>query len=87
MTSLQNKLKKIPEINFNANHSYEFIYLTAQNVTEPPTTQHFSIQEIQYFTDNSVKPGIPDFPSHSLSVERIVKLVLEPSQYVYRFDN
>ena len=46
MTSMQNKLKKIPEINFNTNHWYELIDLTAQDVTEPPTTQHFSIQEI-----------------------------------------
>ena len=72
-------MKKIPEINFNANLWYELIDLTAQDITEPPTTQHFSIQEIQYFIENSVKPDIPDFPSHSLSVERTVKLVSEAS--------
>jgi desulfoferrodoxin (superoxide reductase-like protein) len=85
--SLKESLKKIPEINFNANHWYELVDISVTNVTEPPTTQHFSIEQIQYMIDNNVKPEIPDFPSHSQSVERAVKLVSEASQYVYGFEN
>ena len=87
MTSLQSKLKKIPEINFNANHWYQLIDLTAQDITKPPAMQYFSIQGIQYIIDNSVKQDIPDIPSYSLSVERTIKLFSEASHYIYGFDN
>ena len=66
---------------------YELIDLTAQDVTEPPTTQYFSVEEIQFFIDNSVKSDIPDFQSHSLSVEQTVKLVSEAFHHVYGFKN
>ena len=78
-TSLEVNLKKIPEINFNANHWYELVDIINTKFTEPPTTQNFSIEQIQYMIDNNVEPEIPDFPSHSQSVERAVKLVSEAS--------
>ncbi|XP_047131321.1 uncharacterized protein LOC124810448 [Hydra vulgaris] len=84
---LKVNLMKIPEINFNANHWYELVDISITKVTEPPTTQHFSIEQIQYMIDNNVKPEISDFPSHSQSVERAVKLVSEASQYVYGLEN
>ena len=74
MTCLQNKLKKILEKNFNVNHWYELIDLTSPDIMEP-TMQHYSIEEIQYF------------PSHYLSVERTIKLVLEAFHYVYGLEN
>ena len=86
MTSLQNKLNKIPEINFNSNHWYELIDLTAPDITEPPTTQHFSNQEtFNTSIVNSVKTycRLP----FSLSVELTVKLVSGASHHVYRFEN
>ena len=55
MTSLQSKLRKILEISFNANLRYVLIDFTAPDVTEPPNTQHYLIQEIQYFIDNFLK--------------------------------
>ena len=86
-TSLEVNLKKIPGINLNANHWYELVDIINTKFTEPPTTQNFSIEQIQYMIDNNVEPEIPDFPSHSQSVERAVKLVSEASQYVYGFEN
>ncbi|XP_065680539.1 uncharacterized protein LOC136094507 [Hydra vulgaris] len=50
--SLEVNLKKIPEINSNANHWYELVDISITKFTEPPTTQHFSIEQIQYAIDN-----------------------------------
>ena len=72
-------MKKIPEINFDANHWYQLIGLTVLDIKEPPSTQHFSkffrnsTLQIQQFIDNTVKPDTPDFLS--LSIQRSVKLV------------
>jgi hypothetical protein len=78
--------KKIPLVNWDAEHWHELIDLTGPAVMEPPTTQHLSDEEIQSFMDTNTKPDIPDLPSHSQSVERSVKLVTEASHTVYGFD-
>lgn len=88
MESNQKVERKIPQVNnWNANHWCELIDLTAPDIVEPPTTQHFADEEIQSLMDTNIKPDIPDLPSHSQGVERSVKLVTEASHHVYGFQN
>lgn len=55
---------------------------------EPPVTQHLTEMEllatVQPFT--RLDPSLYDFPIHSQSVERAVKLVSEASKHAYSMD-
>lgn len=78
--------KKIPPVNWDANTWPELIDLPDAGTMEPPTTKHFSDEEIQTFINKNIKPDIPNLPCHSQSVERSVKLVTEASHSVYGFE-
>lgn len=69
--------KKIPPVNWDADNWPGLIHLTdpaiMDMIMEPPTTQHFSDEEIQTMNNNT-KPDTQDLPCHSQSVERRVKL-------------
>lgn len=79
--------KTIPNVNWNAGCWNELIDLTSTGVAEPPSIKNMSSEEIQNCLTNLVRPTLPDFPSHSQSVERSVKLVSSASQQVYGFES
>lgn len=69
--------KKIPKVNWYASKWQGLLNLTDAAIMEPPTTQHFSKEEIQTFMNNNTKPDIPDLPCHSKGVKRSLELVTE----------
>lgn len=87
MKTKEETQKQLPQINWNSTCWSNLVDITERYFTEPPTTQHFSEEQIQSFITCNSKPDIPDFPSHSQSVERSVKLVSEVSGMVYGFEN
>ena len=70
-------------INFKAVHWTDLIDLSVNGVCEPPLTLDFSDNDLQNSLLTGEKINLPDFPSHSQGVERVVKLVTEASQSVY----
>ena len=80
--------KKIPDINWKAEHWADLIDLEdVEKLREPATTRFLSDSDILNFIEHKTKPDLPSLPSHSQSVERSVKLVSEASKTVYGFDN
>ena len=73
--------KTIPKINWDCNHWTSMIDL------DPPTTKHFTEDQILSFSKSEAEAEPLTFPSHSQSDERSVKLVSEASKVVYGFDN
>ena len=62
------------------------IDLTLCDIFEPPMTEDFSESEFRESLLNGTKLDLPDLPSHSLAMERAVKLTTEASQTVYGFE-
>ena len=62
------------------------IYWNDENlvVTEPPVLRRFSDDEIRSALDSPM--SLPDYPCHTTSVERCVKLVSDASKQVYGDD-
>ena len=80
--------KKVPEINWEADHWTRLINLQeCSNLCEPAVTRSISDEEINSHMENDTKPELFQLPSHSQSVERSVKLVTEASTTVYGFEN
>ena len=67
-------------------HWTDLIDLSVNGVREPPLTLDLSDDELQNSLLTGEKIDLPDFSSHSQSVERAVKLVMEASQSVYVFE-
>ena len=81
-------VKKIPPVNWDANHWSNLIdFSDLSTLREPVGTLEFSLDQIQEFISNKTIPNIAEFPSHTQSVERAVKMVTEASTIVYGFDN
>ena len=76
----------MPTINFNATHWTKLIDLTLCSVFEQPMMKEFSESELRESLLNGTKLDLPDLPSHSQAMERVVKLTTEASQTVYGFD-
>jgi hypothetical protein len=69
-----------PDINWKSTKLADLIKWK-ENVTEPALTCHLTTTQVKQFV---VKPMIvPDWPSHTQSVERLVKKVTEAAGHVY----
>lgn len=80
--------KKIPRINWHSSVWSSMIDLTEGSYNfEPPIVNSISIEEIEHFCNNGTTCHITNFPCHSQSVERAVKLVSEASKMVYGEEN
>lgn len=62
------------------------VRINQNGICEPVTTEKLLENEIQAYLINNTKLDLPDFPSHSQSVEREVKLISDASHIVYRFE-
>ncbi|GBO30612.1 hypothetical protein AVEN_100209-1 [Araneus ventricosus] len=72
----------IPAVNFRATDSVDLIDLQACNVTPPAALRHISSPEVLKMIQGDVPMdgwNFIKFPSHTQSVERIVKLITEAS--------
>ena len=74
-----------PTLNWNSTSYQDMIYWNDENlvVTEPPVLRKFD-DEIRSALDSPM--SLPDYPSHTTSVERCVKLVSDASKQVYGDD-
>jgi len=80
-SSTKRRVFKPPKINFFARDYTEIIMWHECQVTVPPVLRHISNEDLQIMArDKSLE--IVDFPCHTQSVERCVKLVTEASQSV-----
>lgn len=79
--STKRRIFKTPKINFSAGDYTEMIVWHECQVTAPPVLQDISNENLQIMAkDKSLE--ILDFPCHTQSVERCVKLVTNASQCV-----
>ncbi len=77
----------VPEIKFGAKNYQTMINWTQTQITEPPLTMKFSLQELRDLVDNGEKSAIWNsaefsIPCHTQAVERCVKVVTECSAQV-----
>ena len=73
---------------FDCLHWYELVDLDIEGVAECPLTQNIPLQEIENaLLNGTALLQVPtNFPAHSQSVERCVKLVTEASSHVFDFE-
>ena len=67
------RIFKVPELNWDAKDYTQIINWDLKTFCEPPITMKFSYDQLREFY--SAPMLIPNYPSHSQSVERAVKLV------------
>ncbi len=80
--------KKIPTINWEADNWSSLIHFSdLSSIREPVGTLQYSEDQIKEFLNNKAMARITEFPAHSQSVERAVKMVTEASTLVYGYDN
>jgi len=72
--------RKTPDINCDANTLSELIDWTTA-VYEPPLTCPMTTEEIENFTDQPME--VPDWTSHTQTIERCVKMTTEAAAHVY----
>lgn len=72
--------RKARDINEHATKLADLIDWS-ETLTEPPLTCSLTTKNIKEFVASSMK--VPDWPSHTQSVERLVKRVTEASAHVY----
>jgi len=73
---------KVPDLNFEASDYSELIQWADGTVTDPPILSHLSDEQIQAHIKGDEKVFIPDYPCHTQSVERCVKLVTQAASAV-----
>ena len=66
--------RKTPNINENATKLADLIDWNVEAVTEPPLTCSLTTMEVRQFLDSPM--AVPAWPSHTQSVERLVKKLL-----------
>ena len=81
---------RVPKLNFEADDYTNLIDWIDAQKSEPPATKNISTQEIKSFVNGVTltEPvlNIPEFPCHTQSTERHIKLVTEASATVCGFD-
>lgn len=81
---------RVPKLNFEADDYTNLIDWSVVQKSEPPATKNISTHEIKSFVNgvSLTEPvlNIPEFPCHTQSTERHVKLVTEASATVCGFD-
>ena len=75
------RLRKTPLLNFKSKRLIDLIDWSKELVTEPPLTVCLSREEINKFLDLPME--VPKWPSHTQSVERLVKKVTEAADNVF----
>ena len=73
--------RRTPEINIKAVTLNQLVDLDDPLVTEPPLTCTLTTERIKKFIDEPME--VPDWSSHTQSVERCVKMVTEAAGHVY----
>ena len=73
--------RKTPNINENATKLADLIDWKVEEVTEPPLTCSLTTMELQPLIASPIV--VPAWPSHTQSVERLVKRVTEASAHVF----
>ncbi|CAH0547286.1 unnamed protein product [Brassicogethes aeneus] len=74
---------KVPKINFKADEYYEMITYATYLNNEPPLTKSISVEELKSYIDtNEYIMTFPNYPCHTQSVERCVRLVTEAAAAV-----
>ena len=74
------RVRKNRPINPNAESLSELTDLST-NPMEPPLTTHLTDAQLQEIVENPM--NVPDWPSHTQSVERCVKMVTEAASKVF----
>jgi hypothetical protein len=72
---------RIPKINFEAEHWSRLINVSSLQCHQPPCVRHFTNEELEAMKD--VCAEAPNYPLHSQTVERAVKLTSEASTKYY----
>ena len=72
--------RRTPTINVDATSLLELVDWTS-DVTEPPLTCKLTTSAVKMFVATPME--VPDWPSHTQSVERCVKMVTEAAGHVY----
>jgi hypothetical protein len=72
---------RIPKLNFEADDWGKLIDVSSLNCQEPPCVRKLSNEEVEAMKTMPASP--PEFPLHSQSVERAVKLTSEASKTSY----
>lgn len=77
----------VPEIKFGAKNYYTLINWTQTQITEPPLTMKFSLQDLKDIAENGENSVLWQseqitIPCHTQAVERCVKMVTECSAQV-----
>lgn len=80
-STTKHRIFKPPKINFSATDYTDIIVWNECRVTAPPVLRHISNDDLQIMAKDK-NLNIVDFPCHTQSVERCVKLVTEASQSV-----
>lgn len=73
---------QVPEINFEADEYYEMIPYANYLHNEPPLTKSISVEELKSYIESNENLTFPNYPCHSQSVERCVRLVTEAAAAV-----
>ena len=76
--------RRTPIINIKALKLNELVDLASKDVTEPPLTAKLTTAKVKKFIDQPME--VPDWSSHTQSVERCVKMVTEAAAHVYSHD-
>lgn len=72
------RIFKPPSLNFNANDYFDMIFWEDCQVTSPPVLRNISLESLELMIKtNNMK--LPNFPSHTQSVERCIKSVTSAS--------
>ena len=74
------RIRKTPAINIGATSLLDLVDLSV-GATEPPLTCKLTSSSIRRFVETPME--VPDWPSHTQSVERCVKMVTEAAGHVY----
>ena len=74
-------MRKTPDINPGATCLSELIDWTEVTVTEPPLTCNLTTSSLKQFVKSPML--VPNWPSHTQSVERCVKMTTESAAHVF----
>ena len=72
--------RRTPVINIGATSLLDLVDLSS-GATEPPLTCKLTSSSLKKFVDTQME--VPEWPSHTQSVERCVKMVTEAAAHVY----
>ena len=75
------RARNTPVINFGSCSLVDLIDWSKEDMYEPPLTCKIPTSELKHLIDIPMK--VPDWPCHTQSIERVVKMVTEASEKYY----